>query len=441
MSSLALAIVIFASLPVMFVEPFIGVLMWSWVSFMSPMRLIYGIADAIPFALVIGVTCIAGWLFGGRRRVPLDATMVLIAAFMVVYTISTFFALDPTPAWEKWLETTKAFVFFFVTAALLTNRIRVHALVWIMAISVGFYGVKGGIFALLTGGNYRIWGPPATVIGDNNHIACALVVLLPMMNYLALQSERRVIVIGARVAMGLCVLAVLASYSRGAFLALGAMVVFLWLHSRHKILTAMMIVPVLALSIHFMPDKWTERISTLETYDQDRSATGRLDIWRASAKIALARPFVGGGFRAPYNQEIVNRYDPGTEARAVHSIWFEVMGETGLVGFGLWVAILGLAFINCRIILRRTAEAPELRWANDLSRMLLASLIGFAVGGTFLSLSYWDFYFTLVVILASVRRIVAAELAPQSREAAVVRAPAYGRTRPASLALPVERSS
>lgn len=436
MSSLLLAVVVFAVLPVMFVEPFVGVLMWSWISFMSPMRLVYGIADAIPFALVVGVTCVAGWLFGNRRRVPLDATTVLLAAFMMVFTISTVFALDPVAAWPKWWETTKAFLFFFVTAALLTNRVRVHALIWIMVLSVGFYGVKGGIFALLTGGNYRIWGPTSTVIGDNNHIACALVVLLPMMNYLALQSERRVIRIGARVAMGLCVMAVLASYSRGAFLALGAMVIFLWLHSRHKILTAMMIVPVLALSIHFMPQQWVDRISTIETYDQDRSATGRIDIWRASAKMALARPLVGGGFLAPHNQEIVSRYDPGTEARAVHSIWFEVMGETGLVGFGLWVMILGLAFINCRVILRRTAAAPEFRWANDLARMLLASLTGFAVGGTFLSLSYWDFYFTLVLILAAVRRIVVAELAGATKTALPRRAPAYGTAPLPGLAVP-----
>lgn len=436
MRSLLLAVVIFAVLPVMFFEPFVGVLMWSWVSFMSPMRLVYGFADAVPFALIIAVTCVAGWVFGRRRRrVPLDATILLFAAFMLAYTASAFFALAPDAAWPKWWETTKSFLFFFVTAALLTNRVRVHALVWIMVISVGFYGVKGGIFALLTGGNYRIWGPTATAIGDNNHIACALVVLLPMMNYLALQSDKKTLRLGARIAMGLCVMAVLASYSRGAFLALGAMVVFLWLHSHHKLVTGVAMAVVLSLAINFMPQQWIDRISTIETYEQDRSATSRIDIWRAAAKIALARPLVGGGFMAPYNQEIVSRYDPGTEARAVHSIWFEVLGETGFIGFGLWLAIAVLAFVNCRVILRRTASVPELKWANDLARMLLASLIGYFAGGTFLSLSYWDFYFTLILILAAVRRIVIAELAAEGEQKRTVRAPAYGTQPPPGLAV------
>jgi probable O-glycosylation ligase (exosortase A-associated) len=423
MSSLFLAVVIFAVLPLMFVEPFVGVLMWSWVSFMSPMRLVYGLADAVPFALIIAVTCVGGWMFNGRRRVPLDATILLLAAFMAVFTVGTVFALDPTAAWPKWWETTKAFLFFFVTAALLTNRVRVHALVWVMVISIGFYGIKGGIFSLMTGGNYRIWGPPSTMIGDNNHIACALVVLLPMMNYLALQSERQLVRIGTRVAMGLCVLAVLTSYSRGAFLALGAMVIFVWLHSQHKLITGVVLALLLGVAINFMPQQWVDRISTIETYQEDHSATGRIDIWRAAAKIALARPLTGGGFMAPHNQEIVSRYDPGTEARAVHSIWFEVLGETGFVGFGLWFAILVLAFVNCRAILRRTRAVPELKWANDLSRMLLASLIGYGVGGTFLSLSYWDFYFTVTLILVAVRGIVKTELAPTSETARRLRVP------------------
>lgn len=435
MRSLLLAVIIFAVLPIMFFEPFVGVLMWSWVSFMSPMRLVFGFADAVPFALIIAVTSVAGWVFGGRRRVPLDATMVLIVAFMVTYTVSTFFALVPDLAWPKWWEITKSFLFFFITAALLVNRIRIHALVWIMVIAVGFYGVKGGIFTLLTGGNYRVSGPVATMIGDNNHIACALVVLLPMMNYLALQSGQNAVRLGVRIAMALCIMAVLASYSRGAFLALGAMVVFLWLYSHHKLVTGVAIALVLSLAINFMPQQWADRISTIETYQQDRSATSRIDIWRAAAKIALARPLVGGGFMAPYSQEVVSRYDPGTEARAVHSIWFEVLGETGLIGFGLWSAIAVLALINCRVILRRTVSVPELKWANDLARMLLASLIGYFVGGSFLSLPYWDFYFTLILILAAMRRIVIAELAPEAQKRHPVRTLADGTRAAPGLAM------
>lgn len=426
MRSLLLAVIIFAVLPIILLEPFVGVLMWSWVSFMSPMRLVFGFADAVPFALIIAVASVAGWAFGKCRRVPLDTTIILIVAFMLAYTVSTFFALVPDAAWPKWWEITKSFLFFFITAALLTNRIRVHALVWIMVIAVGFYGVKGGVFALLTGGNYRVSGPAATMIGDNNHIACALVVLLPMMNYLALQSSQYAVRLGARIAMGLCIMAVLASYSRGAFLALGAMVVFLWLYSHHKLITGVALVLALALAINFMPQQWVDRISTIETYQQDRSATSRIDIWRAAAKIALARPLVGGGFMAPYNQDVVSRYDPGTEARAVHSIWFEVLGETGFIGFGIWLAIAVLALINCRVILRRTTSMPEFKWANDLARMLLASLTGYFAGGTFLSLSYWDFYFTLILILAAVRRIVIAELAPEGRTKYAIRTPADG---------------
>ncbi len=414
-------------LPLIFINPFVGVLLWSWVSFMSPQRLVWGPAEALPFALIIGITGILGWLASGRPRVPGDRTTWLIALFVLLFTISTCFALVPDAAWPKWWEVTKSFVYLFITAALLTNRVRVHALMWVMVISIGFYGIKGGIFVLETGGNYRIWGPADTVIGDNNHIACALVVILPLINYLVLQSKTVALRMGARAAMVLSLLAALSSYSRGAFLALGVVATAQWWQSRHKVVSAVVIFAALSLAIGFMPPAWKDRIRSIETYQDDPSVTHRFDIWRASTLIALARPLTGGGFKAPYNQDVVSRYAPGVQARAVHSIWFEVIGENGFIAFFIWIAIAWTALANCRHVRWLTKNDPELSWANDLARMIEVSLFGFFVGGTFLSLPYWDFYFTLVVIIAAVRRIVVADLETEVSPTAVQPPAPFGR--------------
>jgi len=415
MRSLIFTAVIMAMLPAAFFSPFVGVLLWSYVSFGSPQRLTWGISDAIPFALVIGLTGILGWLVTERRKIPTDRTTWLLLAFVFAYTISTYFAIVPSEAWPKWWLITKSMIYVFITAALLTNRVRIHALLWVMVIAVSFYGIKGGLFTLYTGGNYRIFGPVETMIGDNNHIAAALVVILPLMNYLGRQSQNELLRLGSRAAIALCLLSVLASYSRGSFLGLIAMLPFLLQHSKRKLLSGVLIVMLLAFSISFMPTQWVERIQTIQTYQQDSSAEGRLEMWTAATKMAVARPLTGVGFKGPYIQTVMDKYSPGTTARAVHSIWFENLGENGFPALFLWIALAVVAIQNCRYIIRRTKNAPQLKWANDLAHMSLCGLVGFYVGGSFLSLSYWDFYFTLLVILAATRRIVVQELAPEAK--------------------------
>ena len=96
---------------------------------------------------------------------------------------------DPAAVWAKW-QREKVLLGLLLTASLLTERRRMHALVWVMVISIGYYGVRGGIFTLVTGGSYRVWGPEQTMISDNNHLAAAMLVTLPMMNYLRQQSRK-----------------------------------------------------------------------------------------------------------------------------------------------------------------------------------------------------------------------------------------------------------
>lgn len=415
MRSLLLTILIIALLPSAFITPFLGVLVWSWVSFMSPHRLVWGIGDALPWAVIVGSVGIAGWLVSERRRIPIDATTVLLALLAILFTISTYYSLVPDTAWVKWEAIMKEFVFFFITAALLTNRVRVHALMWIMVISISFYGIKGGVFTLLTGGNYRVWGPADSEIADNNQLAAALVMTLPLINYLGRQSKLEVIRFGSRLSMGFSLLAILASYSRGAVVALTAMVLWLLRHSKHKLVAAVVIGVTLGSAVIFMPHDWIARIASIENYEQDASAEGRLQIWATAIKIAVARPLTGGGFYAPYTQSVVDQYAPGNQARAVHSIWLEVLGENGFPALLVWTALMIVGLANSRTIIRRTNDVPELRWANDLGHMSIVAIIGYAVGGSFLSLPYWDFYYTLLILIAAVKRISLVELAAMGK--------------------------
>ncbi|MCX7372357.1 MAG: putative O-glycosylation ligase, exosortase A system-associated [Alphaproteobacteria bacterium] len=407
-------------------RPFVGVLLWSWISFMNPHRLVWGFASELSWAAAVFAATLLGCLLAGEpKRLPLNTTIGLILALMLCFTGTSLAALgDPVAVWDKWEQVIKVMLGLLVTAALLTERRRIHALVWVMVISLGYYGVRGGLFAIVNGGSYRVWGPPQTMITDNNHLAAALLVALPLMNWLRLQSAHRLVRLGLAAAMALTLMAVVASWSRGALLGLAAVAVVLWLRSTHKLAAGLVLAAALGGAIAFMPPAWMDRMNTITTYQEDGSATERLVLWDISWRLALSRPLVGSGFTGPYTRDAVDTVAPGGPARAVHSIWFELLGEQGFPAFLLWVGLSVAGLAQAWRLARLPADRPELAWARDLGRMAQVSIVAYLVAGSFLSLSYWDFYWTLLVLLAATHGLALGAAAPATAPRAGWRAQA-----------------
>jgi probable O-glycosylation ligase (exosortase A-associated) len=207
------------------------------------------------------------------------------------------------------------------------------------------------------------------------------------------------------IVMLLCGAAALGSYSRGALLASGAMLLLLWWRGDHKVRNAVLLSTVAVLLVAFMPDNWSQRMSTIETYDQDASALGRLSAWWTAFGIAKDYPF-GAGFEIA-RPELVAKYSPYPErVHAAHSIYFLVLGNHGFVGLLLYV-LLGVTSWRAASRIRAAAAAvPEARWCRNLAGMCQVSLAAFAVGGAFLSLSYFDLPYYVMALLVVTERWV-----------------------------------
>jgi putative inorganic carbon (hco3(-)) transporter len=289
-------------------------------------------------------------------------------------------------------------------------------MVWVLAASVGFYGIKGGLFVLATGGAYKVFGPDQTFIGDNNAMALALVMAVPLLRYLQLHSVNKWAKRGCLAGLVLCVISALGSYSRGALLALLAMGVFLWVKGKNR--GVMLLFAALALPlISFMPDEWMDRMNTIKDYDEDRSALGRISAWWMAWNLARDRFPIGGGFEI-WSDSAFAKYSPTPEfVHAAHSIYFQVLGEHGFVGLFLFLCIFFAAFLTGSSIIRLAKAVPELVWAVDLAKMCQVSLIAFAVGGAFLSLSYYDFPYYIAAVMVVLKRLVVASLPVTQRGA------------------------
>jgi probable O-glycosylation ligase (exosortase A-associated) len=399
---------VFLSVPVTLVRPHIGILVGTWLSLMSPHKLTWGYAQTLRVAFIVAIATIIAWIASKEpKRPPGGSVVAILAAFTVWVCVCMPFALVPVDAMAKFEQAMKILLLTFLAMCLIQGKERIQALVWVTALSIGFYGLRGGVFTILTHGQYRVWGPPETFIEDNNQLGLALTMILPLLYYLQLTTAQRWVRLGLWGLMGVTLLAILGTYSRGALLGLSMVLAVLWWRTPHRLLTGAAFAVMLGGALLAAPEKWFDRMDSIANYQHDESAQGRIDAWTFATKLALDRPIVGGGFRVFYDKDIFLSYVPDAPTnRNAHSIYFEVLGEMGFVGLFLFLA-LGLAALGtAQRIIRLARDRPDLRWAEDLGRMLQVSLMGYATAGAFVNLGFFDLYYTVLVILVATRHEV-----------------------------------
>lgn len=416
MRDIALTVTFAIVLYYIFRRPHLGVLAWGWISILNPHLHTFGFSNALPFNMVLALATIVSWLMSKEnKRPPSDPWFASVMALTLWVSVTTLTAQDFTWSGEYWWRYVKTIVFVFMCLVLITTRERIHAFILALAMGIGFYALKGGVFTVLTGGQNRVLGPHGTYIGDNNHLALAMVISIPILNYLRLYSAHRWMRVAMAVGMGVTILAVLGTYSRGGFVAIVAMLGFLWLKSRHKMVTGAIAVAMMIPAYVFMPEKYTERVSTISEAKSDSSFQGRMNSWVAATRHSLESP-VGAGFNGVQLPTIYYRYiSPEHPPRAAHSIYFQVLGDHGFPGLALYLVMGWLAWRNGTKTIRACRDDPALAWARELAAMLQVSMVGFFVGGAALSMAYFDYFLAILAVQACLRRIVAE---PRSRQGA-----------------------
>lgn len=409
----ALVIFIACAIPYVLIHPVYGVYLWTWLSVMNPHRLTWGFAFDLPFALVTALATLIGVVITrDQRRVPITPATICMVLFLAWITIGYPLALFPEGGYEMWSKVMKIQIMTFVAAALIVERQHVTRLIWTLVISLGFYGVKGGLFTLRGGGLYKVLGPDGSFIEGNNEIALAIIVVIPLMWFLFETTTTRWIRFSLIAAMMLSALAAIGSYSRGALLAIAAMSLAIWWYSKRKGLLGVGLVVLAILIFTFMPSGWEQRMSTIGTYETDGSAMGRINAWWMAWNLALDRPLFGGGFDI-YNDAVFGQYAPvANDVHAAHSIYFQVLGEHGFIAFFLYMLVWWFTWRTAVWIRRNTSPDRENQWAFHLAAMSQVSLIGYFVGGAFLSLAYFDLPYYIMVALIATKWILQRETAP-----------------------------
>lgn len=410
MRDIIVLITVLGAIPFILIRPQIGIYVWSWLAYMNPQRLTYGFAYSFPFSMIIGLVTIISVVFSKEpKRFPVTPVTVVLIILVLWMVFNTFFALSPN-ALAEMIRTLKIQLMTFIMLLMITNRQQLHTLVWVITASLGFFGVKGGIFVLLTGGAYRVWGPEGSFVEDNNALALALLMVVPLMYYLFTQTKNKWLKWFLVAAMILTMFSVIASYSRGAMLASLSIGLILWWKSKKKVLVGLIITVLAFTLLTFMPPQWMDRMNTLQDVEQDSSAMGRINAWWFAYNLAKDRVVIGGGFQT-FRPELFEIYAPDPyDFHDAHSIYFEMLGEQGFLGLFLFLLLLFLAFRTGTWLIKNTKGKPELQWASILGAMLQVSIIGYCVGGAFLGLAYYDLPYNIIAMLVITQIIVKKEL-------------------------------
>lgn len=423
MRDLAITIFVMGLLPAVVMHPWLGVSMSAWLGYMNPHRLAYGFAHDFPFSALVAGATVIGLLFSRERvRTPLSALMITWIAFVLWTGATTLMALNPEAALSEWNRFIRIQLLAYLTVVLLLKRDQIVIFAGVVAFSIGFYGIKGGIFTLSTGGHFRVEGPEDSFISGNNELALALVVALPFLAFMITQFKVWWAKGAVVLCMALCVVSVLGSYSRGALLALVAMAVVLVFRSKKKLVVGTLAGLCIAAGVVFMPAQWTQRMDTIDEYEQDGSALGRLNAWAFARNLAADHPIFGGGFQA-FTKDLFLQYAPNpADHHDAHSIYFEVLAEQGYPGLVLFLSIGVLIFLTCGRVRRQCRDASQADWIFQLAGFIQVSLIGYAVGGMFLGLAYWDFLYHLAALTLVLSRTAANTFREHADQTAVIAA-------------------
>jgi putative inorganic carbon (HCO3(-)) transporter len=400
------------SLPVCFFRPFYGILMWEVVAFLNPQSYVWVANDTFPWAVVIAVPTIAGYLLFSRQRGALGTReCYLLLILWAWFTITTVASIND-PAFQHhaedtlfhWRFVSKVLLMVMFTFAIVNTFERLRILVIVMSGCFGLFVLKDLPFIITTGGAYHLYGPDHSMIADNNDFGLALNMTLPMFFFLA-QTEKKRWVRWFYIFMGIITIpAIFFTYSRGALVGLIAVMAIMLLRSKQRLI----LMPVIGLAVLgavlFAPQGWKDRMDPTRPDAVDESARERLNSWAFARNLAADYPITGGGF-ATFTQPLFVKYAPrGNDLHGPHSVYFQLLAEHGFPGLLLYLTLLGSCFYTAARLLRMARYYGDQLIANYV-HMFRFSLLGFLSSGCFLGRAYFDYFFAIVACIATLAPI------------------------------------
>jgi len=380
---------------------------------------VWGIASSVRYNLLIALATIISFLIQKDKiKTDVSGITITIILFFCWATISSVITLsNPDIVWREWNLFMKIIVFYIFCILTLKEKHHITVFLWAIALSASYFGASEGVKYVISGGGHVLQGIEGSRLEDRNELALAINMAIPLLIFLLTQTKHKILRLGLIGAIVFSAIAIVGSFSRGGLLGLIVVGGYFFLQSKKKLLVVVLLSFTVAGAVTFAPDSWLERMDTIEEMDKDDSFLGRIAAWKQAVLMAADNPVFGGGFKAGQNYGLWKLYEPDFSKldfifdtssykapfpKAAHSIYFQVLGDHGVIGLFIFLFILLLTFRKLSWIVKSSND----EWSIGLARMLKVSLVAYCVGGAALSLPYFDLSFALFALAHCLGSIV-----------------------------------
>ncbi|MGB7404360.1 MAG: putative O-glycosylation ligase, exosortase A system-associated [Pacificimonas sp.] len=432
MRDLFLLGLLFGFIFISFRAPYFMALGYLWIDFLQPQRMAYYVFSQLPVAMILGAGALISFLlFDKQRRLKISVIQVLIILLVAWSTMSTFSIAIVPGAENKWDWTTKALLFSAFLPFVLTTRIRIEAALATIIFSISAITVSAGLKTLLGGGGY---GAISLLVNNNtglfegSTLATTALALVPMIWWLYKHNSFfRPSWVTFIIAFGLTLCAALITVgaeARTGLVAMAALAVIYWWRSKRKFIIGAALTIAAVVSVPFLPTTFVERMSSIQTFQADQSASTRLAVWEWTLDYTEENP-LGGGFMIFKTNVLdvtltnvsedgdVTTVDVKERARAFHSSYFEVLGELGYPGFILWMTIVVLFYFRARGVVRKERkrlktmdpEDPErehAEWTASFANAVVVAIPTYMAGSLFVGIAFQPAFYHLAALTISV---------------------------------------
>jgi O-antigen ligase len=291
----------------------------------------------------------------------------LWAAYFGAALLSAPGAVDPARSWNSAAAYLRFAPFGVYVCFAVRREARFNALCVATGVVVALWALDAWV-QTLTG--FSLGGPAQAqrisgIFGATNlKLGPTLASLSPFVLWLAWRKLGRK---GLIAAMLFLLVPILLAGSRAAWITYGVVLLaFFWMEARAPLcfgawIVAAGVIATLVVGVAWKTSaRFDARVErTLTALHDTRhavnyAASGRLDIWRVSAKMIAAHPLLGVGVRdfrdaypryAPANDHFVTAEACGVGEGACHphQIVLEVLSDTGAIGLALWLAAAAVA--------------------------------------------------------------------------------------------------
>jgi len=393
-------------------SPFIGVALSIWTSLFTPNLWVFGFGQSLRINFLFLALFLISLVINKSKIKNINyrftALCFMHIAFFFLGTLSAVFTISqPDVVWLEWSYFYKTLLLYFFVVLVVHTELQIKTILWAMVLSVSFIGLSEGLKYVLSGGGHVIEGVLFSKMQDRNSLALAMNMILPLLFLLRNYTENKKVKNFLLVIAVFNIIAIFGSFSRGGLIGLIIVGFFYFLRSKQKILISLFAVVIAISAVNFMPDRWTQRMNTIESADKDESFLGRVVAWKQAVLIANDHPFVGVSFKGGQNQAIWTFYKPDfdifnsvidtshtdfVQAKAAHSIYFQVLGDMGYTGLSLFLLLLFTSYRYIRFAEKNLARGS---FYHDLAGITKISLASYAVAGAALSLPYFDILYVV----------------------------------------------